>query len=266
MLGQLNIKERSLLWALLGLALLAVYGHYAFALTPARASALIADLGFHAHLGGHVFADTRSWLGLPNALDLLSNVPFAVFGVWGLCLMHRAQVSPAFGQLLRIFFIGLLLTTAGSMAYHWAPSDATLLWDRAGMSVAFAGVLGLAASDRISEGAGPCLVGATLLGAALALWLWHASGDVLPWSVVQFGGMGLVIAMACIKPEQSSVGLNLLALIGFYALAKVLESTDHAVFEATGRMISGHSLKHIAASLAALPILQALIRRLRLES
>jgi hypothetical protein len=250
-------QERHLVFALSAMTLLAIIGHFVWPLTPERAQALLTALGLHAHVGGHVFADARAWLGLPNAMDVLSNLPFAAFGVWGLIQLPRAALSSQQRALLQLFFIGLLLTTAGSMAYHLAPSNATLLWDRAGMSAAFAGVLGLAASERVSNWAGQVAAVTTILAAALALWVWRSSGDVLPWSVVQFGGMALVISLACLRPRAGSMGISLLALMAFYGLAKGLESTDHAVFEATGQWLSGHSLKHVVASMAALPILLA---------
>ena len=32
----------------------------------------------------HLFADQRAFLGIPNFGDVVSNVPFAIIGVWGL--------------------------------------------------------------------------------------------------------------------------------------------------------------------------------------
>ena len=43
-----------------------------------------------------------------------------------------------------------------------------------------------------------------------------------------------------------------------YAAAKMLEAGDAWVFEATGHLVSGHTLKHGVAALAALPVLAAL--------
>src|SRR5215470_10086220 len=31
----------------------------------------------------HNFADHRSWLGIPNFGDVVSNLPFALVGIWG---------------------------------------------------------------------------------------------------------------------------------------------------------------------------------------
>lgn len=249
-------KERWLLLATAALTLIALVGHFIYPLTPDRAQAILSVLGMHAHVGGNVFADTRLWLGIPNAMDVLSNLPFAIFGAWGIYQLNGNAMTQSQARLLQCFFSGLLLTTLGSMAYHLSPSNDTLLWDRAGMTVAFAGVLGLAATDRVSEPAGQWLAVGTLSAAALALWVWKSTGDVLPWSVVQFGGMLIVVVLACFSLRTGGLGVSLVALIGFYGIAKVLESTDHAVFDATGQWLSGHSLKHVVASLAALPLLK----------
>jgi hypothetical protein len=84
------------------------------------------------------------------------------------------------------------------------------------------------------------------------------SGNVLPWAIVQFGGMALVLTLALATPMRGAVGLKLGWVIFFYALAKAFELADHPIYEASGQMISGHSLKHLTASLAGLPVLAAL--------
>ncbi len=251
-------QERGLAFTVAALSFAALIGHFAFPLTPQRVQALLAGLGMHAHVGAHVFADGRSWLGIGNAMDVLSNLPFAAFGAWGLLRLKTATTNRVQKSLFQLFFSGLLLITVGSMVYHLSPSDDTLLWDRLGMTVAFAGVLGFAASERVSERAGTALAAATLLGALVALWVWHTSGDVLAWSVVQFGGMALVLALATMPRQAHAIGISLLAIIAFYAVAKVLESADHRVYGLTQQWVCGHSLKHLVASLAALPILSAL--------
>jgi hypothetical protein len=43
--------------------------------------------------------------------------------------------------------------------------------------------------------------------------------------------------------------------IGWYALAKLFEYFDKAIFDLLGNMVSGHSLKHIAASIGAYTML-----------
>jgi hypothetical protein len=76
--------------------------------------------------------------------------------------------------------------------------------------------------------------------------------------VVQFGGVAVVLWMAAQPALKTALGVRWGALIAIYVIAKLLELGDAAVFHATGDMVSGHSLKHIAASLAALPVIAVL--------
>jgi len=185
-------------------------------------------------------------------------LPFAVAGLWGLVRVWQASLQrglDAHGQLAAVFFGGLLVTAAGSGYYHWQPDNDGLAWDRLGMVVAFAGLLGMAVADRISLRAGVVTVAATLLAGPVAVLVWYQSGNLLPWVVLQGGGMLLVLALALRKPVAGGWGLPLLAVVALYTLAKLLELGDHAVFAWTSGVVSGHSLKHVAAALAAWPVI-----------
>jgi hypothetical protein len=69
--------------------------------------------------------------------------------------------------------------------------------------------------------------------------------------------MALLLTLALAKPMGSDLGLKPGWVIFLYGLAKVFELSDHAIFEATHELVSGHTLKHLAAALAALPVLHA---------
>jgi divalent metal cation (Fe/Co/Zn/Cd) transporter len=47
-------------------------------------------------------------------------------------------------------------------------------------------------------------------------------------------------------------------VVGLYVLAKGLELADHAVFDLSGQLVAGHSLKHLVAACAAWPVIGAL--------
>ena len=210
----------------------------------------------------HAFADQRAWLGIPCALDVLSNLPFALAGVWGLVVLRRvAGIDSASRWLVALFFAGLLCTAAGSMLYHGQPHDAGLRWDRLGMVLPFAGLLGLAATSRVSARAGWAAAGGVLLAGPLAVVWWAHTGNLLPWAVVQLGGMLVVLALACLPRRDGALAVHLGAVIGLYAVAKLFEAADHAVFDATYQAVSGHSLKHLFAAGAAWPVLVALAAR-----
>ncbi len=206
----------------------------------------------------HAFADQRHLLGLPCALDVLSNLPFALLGGLGLLRLRNVdggQPASAQRPLAALFFAGLVLTAVCSAWYHLRPDDAGLAIDRLGMVSAFAGLLGLAAADRISARAGLWTAGTMLALGPVAVIVWANGGNLLPWAVLQGGGMLLIVLLALRPPVAGAWGLPLLAVIAWYALAKALELGDHGVFDLTQGLVSGHTLKHVAAALAAWPVI-----------
>ena len=261
LLPSLSRRERGLLFTLFLLTAIAFFG-------PALPAADVAIAS--------VFADDRAWHGLPNAMDVLSNIPFVVIGVWGLYRLNRIDRShqqalsvfpltpPASDppdntlDCAWLFFAGLIATAAGSAFYHLLPDGPRLAADRAGMAVAFAGLIGIAVCERVSQRAGWPAAWFVLTAGLLAAEVVQETGNVLPWAIVQFGGMALVLTLALATPMRGAVGLKLGWVIFFYAVAKAFELADHQVYEASGHMISGHSLKHLVAALAGLPVLVAL--------
>ena len=225
----------------------------------AALAALLPATGLPA--GYHDFADQRTLLSLPHALDVLSNLPFAVMGAWGLWWLRRVpldRLGTAQRGLAGLLFIGLIATAFCSSGYHLDPHDAGLCIDRVGMSLAFAGLLGLAAADRISARAGVALAALVAVAApatALVAWL---GGNMTPWAVLQGGGLVLLAALALRRPQPRALGFSIIGVIAFYAVAKALELADAPVFALTQQLISGHSAKHLVAALAAWPVVRAL--------
>jgi hypothetical protein len=209
----------------------------------------------------HAFADQRSWLGVPFAMDVLSNLAFAAFGLAGLSRLWRLPApTPGDAQrpLAALFFGGLLLTAVCSAWYHWQPDDAGLAVDRCGMVLAFAGLLGLAAAGSISDRAGVLLALGLLVLGPLSVWAWSVSGNVLPWGVLQFGGMALLLVLAWLKPLPGALAVRWGVVILIYVAAKVLEQADQVLYALSGQLVSGHSLKHVVAALAGWPVIAAL--------
>lgn len=206
----------------------------------------------HAH--GHPFVDARSWWGVPNTLDVLSNLPLLLAGAAGFWYLRRRVLPPTTANALRVAFAGLILSGLGSAIYHWAPGAGSLVADRLGMAVAFAGVLALSLAERVGQREAQGLLPLVLVLALVSAVLPHLQGNVLPWAVVQFGGMGLVVWATTRARAPGAIGVSLVAVVVLYAVAKLLEVGDEAVFHATGHWVSGHSLKHVAAACAALPI------------
>ncbi len=220
-------------------------------------------------LSYHQFADQRSWLGIPNFGDVASNLGFALVGLCGLTFLFQAQPSKATLTAAErwpyaLMFAGMLLTAFGSAYYHLAPDNARLVWDRLPMTIVFMSLVSAVIVERISVRAGLWLLPVLLAIGAASVLEWrmselHAHGDLRFYAAVQVYAI-VVLLLALLSPPKYTRGSDFTAVVGFYILAKILETADRQVF-ALGHIISGHTLKHLAAAAGGYWILRMLKKR-----
>jgi hypothetical protein len=218
------------------------------------------------HPHGHPFVDARTFWGIPNFMDVLSNAPLLLAGLLGVGALQTqrgTQRLPTVHLAMAVFFVGLMLTGLGSAWYHWAPDAQGLVLDRLGMAVTFAGALALAVSERVSVAAASVTLRSSMMVALLSAVMPLSHGNVWPWAVVQFGGMALMLWLSMQKPVAGAMGVRIGVLLALYAVAKVFELGDEAIFHATGEVVSGHTLKHLVAALAVFPVLVAVRQNAR---
>jgi len=127
------------------------------------------------------------------------------------------------------------------------------------MVVTFAGVLGMAAAQRVSERAGFGLLATSLRLGPLSVVVWLFGGSVTPYAVMQFGGLALVLAL--LRAPARGPGPDWTWLVVAYALSKLFEFADAQIFEWSGQLVSGHTLKHLSAAMAALAVMRGLARQ-----
>jgi hypothetical protein len=220
-------------------------------------------------LSYHNFADQREWLGIPNFGDVTSNLPFAVVGIWGLIFLFGSKSQHSFADKRErwpylLIFSGLLLTAFGSSYYHLAPDNARLVWDRLPMTIVFMSLVAAVIGERISIRASLILLPILLLigiGSVLQ-WYWselQAHGDLRIYAAVQVYA-GLVLLLMLLLPARYTRSADYAVIAAFYALAKILELMDRKIFQ-TVHIVSGHTLKHLAAAMAGYWILRMLQKR-----
>jgi hypothetical protein len=225
-------------------------------------------------LSYHDFADQRSWLGIPNFGDVASNIPFAVIGMWGLLFLASRASAPRFRdarEKIFYFFIfaGLLLTAFGSAYYHLAPDNNRLVWDRLPMTIVFMALIAAMIAERVSLKLGLWLLAPLLVIGAGSVAQWHYSelrgeGDLRFYAAVQTGAILALLVALALRPRYTRSS-DLAVAVGFYVLAKVLETFDPQVL-AIGNLVSGHTLKHLAAAASGLWILKMVMHRVPIES
>jgi hypothetical protein len=221
----------------------------------------------------HNFADQRPLLGIPHCLNVLSNAPFVLFGLMGVAWLLRPRIwqSPTLFAAawerwaLLTLFAFVAATGVGSAYYHAQPANTTLYWDRLPLTVVFMTFFALILADRVSPRLGPWLWLPLVALGVLGVTHWHwteqqGAGDVRLYALVQFVPLAVIPILLLAFPARWYRTADLFAVLGWYVLAKLLELTDGLIYSAGG-LVSGHTLKHLAASLGALWILLMLRRR-----
>lgn len=208
----------------------------------------------------HLFADSRTFLSVPNGLNVLSNLPLLLGPL--ICLMaifitrHHNYHFPLLICFIS-FIVAVLLVSVGSAYYHLAPSSSRLLWDRLPMSMGFASLLCFLVSQRINQRVGVWLLPLVLfisIGSVLYWYLTEKSGhgDLRPYILVQAYPLLAILFIVVLYSPRQTHRTDRFLLIGtlLYGLAKLAELADWQIFFWTYHVLSGHTLKHLLAATA----------------
>ncbi len=200
----------------------------------------------------HLFADARRLLGIPSALNVLSNVGFAFVGAWGLVALRRSAtfLDPRERDPWIVLFVGVALTSAGSAWYHLHPSNATLVWDRLPMTLGFMGLFAALIGERVSVRWGVGLLAPLVLLGAGSVGYWSWTDNLVPYLLVQFYPLIAIPLLLGLYPARYTRGEDLLLALAWYLAAKLAESYDWEVYRFLG-IASGHTVKHLLATVGA---------------
>jgi hypothetical protein len=190
----------------------------------------------------HSFADSRIIWGVPNFWNVASNIPFAIVGILGLWKL-RASFD-------RVLFTGVLLTFFGSSYYHLAPSDSRLVWDRLPMTLVFMALLACVVSGEKDTRSTRWLLALLVTCGIASVMVWRVTNDLRFYALVQFVPFLILVAALWFVRDAR----YLAAVFAFYALAKLAEFWDRAIFSHLA--ISGHSIKHVLAGIATYFVLR----------
>jgi len=156
-----------------------------------------------------------------------------------------------------LFFAGVTAVAFGSSYYHLNPNDATLVWDRLPMTIAFTSIMAIFIIERVDERAGAKSLAPLVIAGALSILYWSYFDDLRPYAVVQFVPCIAIPVMAIVIPPMYTHSSYWLWAAGFYLLAKVEEAADKPIYRWTHQIVSGHTLKHLCA--AMVPVFLALM-------
>ncbi len=205
--------------------------------------------------GYHAFSDQRTRLNISNFYNVLSNLPFLIAGLYGLyslLVSRKIYATNEFKLAYIILFSAVALVSAGSGYYHLAPDNQTLVWDRIPIAVGFMALLSIVISEFISLNIARWLLLPLIATGILSVYYWQSGesigeGDLRLYVLVQYLSVLLTVIILFSFKSRYTGSTGYWWVLASYALAKLLEHADEEIHILTG-IISGHSLKHIAAA------------------
>ena len=219
----------------------------------------------------HNFADSHALFFIPNALNVLSNLIFLWIGVEGTLRLGGGRSFRIIDEMYYIyitFFVSLALIAAGSMYYHMAPDNPSLAFDRGAMTIAFTSFFTIIVGERVSLRFARLMFPWLVIAGIGSIVYWHFSelgghGDLRPYAVVQFLPMLLIPFILLGFSSKFTRNADMWWLMAWYLVAKFCEVLDHQIYSFL-TIISGHSLKHIAAGISCFILLRHMRLRRRI--
>eukprot|EP00658_Telonema_sp_P-2_P061205 TRINITY_DN49941_c0_g1_i1.p1 TRINITY_DN49941_c0_g1~~TRINITY_DN49941_c0_g1_i1.p1 ORF type:complete len:394 (-),score=92.92 TRINITY_DN49941_c0_g1_i1:257-1438(-) len=219
--------------------------------------------------GDHRYADDRCWLGgccgvgrVRNTSDVISNFPFLWVGVETLAALsthceHGVPVLGAEGGRVQMtqaevygwtaVALGWCAVCFGSSLYHIVLDDQTLAADRAPIAIIVLGFTCIAIEERLCSLHPSTVVCLLALGMA-SVGFWYITGSAKPYYTTQYFGFALTGVLVISRPAAYTLDLYWGFGVLGYVVAKILEEVDEPVYRATGRLVSGHTLKHLVTA------------------
>jgi len=229
----------------------------------------------------HNFADTNTMFGIPNGMNVLSNIPFLIGGLLGIVVMYfdhiaiklsddphsfkKVKFQYAPGKIAYwVLFISMCFVSIGSAYYHWWPSTTTLFWDRLPMTIAFMSIISIVLTEKVNAKVGYILLYPLVaVGVFSVIWWIYTElhpeyiGDLRLYIFVQMAPVLLTPIIVGVYPDQYTHTGYLYITTAIYVAAKISELLDHQIYHWTYQVMSGHTFKHILAAFG--PILLAVM-------
>ncbi|MDP2822300.1 MAG: hypothetical protein Q8O52_06430 [Sulfuritalea sp.] len=248
-----------------------LHRHLPLLVTVMLAGAALFHGPIHQPDGYHDFADQALRFGVPHFCDVSSNLGFALAAFWGWVKLSpaRAHSDLRHGWAgYRLFLVGLFLTALGSSWYHLAPDNASLVWDRLPIALACGGLLAGVLGDVGRQDCGKLAAWLALAAVASVAW-WYftdlsGAGDLRPYLLLQVLPILLIPLWQWLYKAPARDRMAFGGALAIYVVAKIAEVNDHQI-AAVLDPVTGHTLKHLLATMAAALIVGRLTVRVRGE-
>jgi hypothetical protein len=213
----------------------------------------------------HNFADERELLGIPNFLNVVTNLPFAIVGLIGFTVARTIKEN-RLKYISNAIFTGFLLVAIGSGYYHWRPSDDTLIYDRIPIAVIVMSFCSFIIYDCVNplKGVNTLIILNTVGIISVGYWALTermGNGDLRWYGFVQFFPIIAIPLILILYKPSFNYTKEIIIIFLFFILARICEIFDKTIYYALKETISGHSLKHLFMAASCYQIFILLRRR-----
>lgn len=212
----------------------------------------------------HQFADQRTIYIIKHFWNVLSNLPFILFGLLGMFLIRKNHHTINLPINNFAFYLGIFLTGIGSMYYHHQPCSETLVWDRLPMTISFMAFFSIIIGNCICISTGKKVLFPLILLGLISIIYWQmtksmGTEDLRFYALIQFLPIVLIPITLILFKNNNPVTKTYWYILIFYVIAKICEANDEFIFTHF-KIISGHSLKHLAAATVPVVLLRSQIK------
>ncbi len=225
-------------------------------MTLAVAMGLLAWGPVELTASAHLYADERTWLGMPSAANVWVNAAMLAAAAWGWQATRASHWPPQLRTPWQLFQACAVVSAAAAALYHARPQDALYVLTHVTTASGFVMLtLGLLAERVHSRFGSARICGLVLFGISLiggAVWLAGSQGghiDMRPLLMLEIIPVLVIPAGALSLPGRWTDVSDWVVVLTLYALAKLFETGDALVLEASG-WISGHTVMHLALASA----------------
>ncbi len=219
----------------------------------------------------HHFADQRMFFGIPNFLNVITNLPFAIFGLPGLWIVRDIKETKLKHISFTMFTGFLLLVTLGSGYYHLWPGNETLVYDRIPITIILMSFFSFLIYDLIDRKKGFNAFFILNTVGIMSVIYWkiteHANhGDLRWYGMVQFFPVIAIPLMLLLYKSSFDYHKQVIPIFIFFGVAKFAEMFDKEIYQMLHDTASGHSLKHLLMVAAEYGMVILISRRVKLSS
>lgn len=162
------------------------------------------------------------------------------------------------------FYLGIFLTGIGSMYYHHQPCSETLVWDRLPMTISFMAFFSIIIGNCICISTGKKVLFPLILLGLISIIYWQmtkskGTEDLRFYAFIQFLPIVLIPIILILFKNNNPVTKTYWYILIIYVIAKICEANDEFIFTHF-KIISGHSLKHLAAATVPFVLLRSQIK------